>query len=42
MIAIGNLGRRCGGSFDSGGWIKLLFDTNNQLLDARIDAYQIN
>ena len=32
----------CGGAFDSGGWIKLLFDTNNQLLDARIDAYQIN
>ena len=32
----------CGGAFDSGGWFKLLFDANNQLLDARIDAYQIN
>jgi hypothetical protein len=32
----------CGGAFNNGGWFKLLFDANNQLLDARIDAYQIN
>lgn len=32
----------CGGTFDNGGWFKLLFDANNQLFDARIDAYKIN
>lgn len=32
----------CGGSFDSGGWIKLLFGPDNRLQSARIDAFQIN
>ena len=32
----------CGGSFASGGWIKLLFDKENDLISARIDAFQIN
>jgi hypothetical protein len=32
----------CGGSFDNGGWIKLLFDSEDQLVSARIDAFQIN
>ena len=32
----------CGGSFDNGGWIKLLFGPDNRLTSARIDAFQIN
>ncbi|WP_428627459.1 hypothetical protein [Sphingopyxis sp.] len=32
----------CGGSFENGGWIKLLFDANNRLKSARIDAFQMN
>lgn len=32
----------CGGSFDKGAWIKLIFDTNDTLVTARIDAFQIN
>ncbi len=32
----------CGGSFDNGGWIKLLFGPDNRLSSARIDAFQIN
>jgi hypothetical protein len=32
----------CRGSFDKGGWLKLLFDANGQLFHARIDAFQIN
>ncbi len=32
----------CGGSFKNGGWIKLLFDADNLLKSARIDAFQIN
>jgi hypothetical protein len=32
----------CSGTFDNGGWIKLLFDDNDQLILARIDAFQIN
>ncbi len=32
----------CGGSFKSGGWIKLLFGPDNRLTSARIDAFQIN
>lgn len=32
----------CGGSFDNGGWFKLLFDSRNRLTSARIDAFQIN
>lgn len=32
----------CGGSFDNGGWIKLLFGPDNRLGSARIDAFQIN
>lgn len=32
----------CEGSFDNGGWFKLLFSRDNQLVTARIDAFQIN
>ena len=32
----------CGGSFDNGGWIKLLFGPAGRLTGARIDAFQIN
>lgn len=32
----------CGGSFKTGGWIKLLFGPDNRLTSARIDAFQIN
>lgn len=32
----------CGGTFANNGWIKLLFDANNRLTSARIDAFQIN
>jgi len=32
----------CGGSFKKGGWIKLLFGSDNRLISARIDAFQIN
>lgn len=32
----------CGGTFANDGWIKLLFDANNRLTSARIDAFQIN
>lgn len=32
----------CGGSFDNGGWIKLLFGPDHRLQAARIDAFQIN
>jgi hypothetical protein len=32
----------CGGSFDNGGWIKLLFGPDNRLTSARIDAFQMN
>lgn len=32
----------CGGSFKRGGWFKLIFDGNEQLVSARIDAFQIN
>lgn len=32
----------CGGSFDNGGWIKLLFGPDNRLTSARIDAFQID
>ncbi|NJS13407.1 MAG: hypothetical protein HC788_00975 [Sphingopyxis sp.] len=32
----------CSGSFSSGGWFKLLFDAENKLTSARIDAFQIN
>lgn len=32
----------CGGSFKSGGWIKLLFGPDNRLTSARIDAFQVN
>lgn len=32
----------CEGSFDNGGWFKLLFGPDNRLITARIDAFQIN
>lgn len=32
----------CGGSFENGGWIKLLFGPDNRLTSARIDAFQMN
>lgn len=32
----------CGGSFEQGAWFKLIFDTNDYLVSARIDAFQIN
>ena len=32
----------CGGSFAGGAWFKLIFDTNDYLVSARIDAFQIN
>lgn len=32
----------CGGSFEKGAWLKLIFDTNDNLVTARIDAFQIN
>ncbi|WP_447762041.1 hypothetical protein [Sphingopyxis panaciterrae] len=32
----------CGGSFENGGWIKLLFGADNKLTSARIDAFQMN
>lgn len=32
----------CSGSFDNGGWFKLLFGPDNRLTSARIDAFQIN
>ncbi|MBO9697773.1 MAG: hypothetical protein J7499_16390 [Sphingopyxis sp.] len=32
----------CSGSFDNGGWIKLLFGPDNRLTSARIDAFQID
>lgn len=32
----------CSGSFETGAWFKLLFDTNDYLVSARIDAFQIN
>lgn len=32
----------CGGTFENGGWIKLLFGADNRLTSARIDAFQIN
>ncbi len=32
----------CEGSFDNGGWFKLLFGPDNRLTSARIDAFQIN
>ena len=32
----------CGGSFENGGWIKLLFGPDNRLTSARNDAFQIN
>jgi len=32
----------CGGSFQRGGWFKLLFDRTGMLTSARIDAFQIN
>jgi outer membrane murein-binding lipoprotein Lpp len=38
----GNGNASCGGSFDNGGWFKLLFDGDGQLFEARIDAFQIN
>lgn len=32
----------CGGSFENGGWIKLLFGPDSRLTSARIDAFQID
>lgn len=32
----------CGGSFENGGWIKLLFGPDNRLTSARIDAFQVD
>lgn len=32
----------CGGSFEGNSWFKLIFDPNDQLVSARIDAFQIN
>lgn len=32
----------CGGTFENGGWIKLLFGAGNRLTSARIDAFQMN
>jgi hypothetical protein len=32
----------CSGSFKRGGWFKLIFDSSDQLISARIDAFQIN
>lgn len=32
----------CGGTFENGGWIKLLFGADNRLTSARIDAFQMN
>ena len=32
----------CSGTFENGGWIKLLFGAGNRLTSARIDAFQIN
>lgn len=32
----------CGGTFENGGWLKLLFGADNRLTAARIDAFQIN
>ncbi|HEY0596498.1 hypothetical protein [Sphingopyxis sp.] len=32
----------CGGTFENGGWIKLLFGAGNRLTSARIDAFQID
>lgn len=32
----------CGGTFENGGWIKLLFGPDNRLTSARIDAFQMN
>lgn len=32
----------CSGSFEQGAWFKLIFDTNDYLVSARIDAFQMN
>lgn len=32
----------CGGTFENGGWIKLLFGAGDRLTSARIDAFQID